>query len=65
MRFSKTELRRNKDLQLTEHILIGAVLATFIASLSVCYRMSRTKIREFLKDWSNTELRSELYDKLL
>ena len=47
---------RSKDLPLTEYVLVGSVLATFIASLSVRYRMSRTKIREFLQDWSNTEL---------
>ncbi len=47
---------RSKDLQLTEYVLVGSFLATFIASLSVRYRMSRTKIQEFLKDWINTEL---------
>jgi hypothetical protein len=36
--------------------LVGYVLATFIASLGVRYRMNRTKIQEFLKDWTNTEL---------
>ncbi len=35
---------RSKDLILTEYVLVGAMLATFIASLSVRYRMSRTKI---------------------
>ena len=47
---------RSKDLQLTEYVLVGSFLATLIASLSVRYRMSRTKIQEFLKDWTNTEL---------
>lgn len=47
---------RSQDLILTEYVLVGAVLATFIASLSVRYRMSRSKIREFLQDWNNTEL---------
>jgi hypothetical protein len=47
---------RSQDLQLTEYVLVGYVLATFIASLGVRYRMSRTKIQEFLKDWTNTEL---------
>ena len=46
---------RSKDLQLTEYVLVGPFLATFIASLSVRYRMSRTKIQEFLKDWTNTQ----------
>ena len=47
---------RSQDLILTEYVLVGPILATFIASLSVRYRMSRTKIQEFLKDWTNTEL---------
>ena len=47
---------RSQDLKLTEYVLVGPLLATFIASLSVRYRMSRTKIQEFLKDWTNTEL---------
>jgi transposase len=47
---------RSNDLQLTEYVLAGPVLATFIASLGVRYRMSRTKIQEFLHDWTNTEL---------
>lgn len=56
---------RSKDLQLTEYVLVGAVLATFIASLSVRYRMSRTKIREFLRDWSNTELSIGTIDRCI
>jgi transposase len=43
---------RSQDLQLTEYVLVGSFLATFIASLSVRYRMSRTKIQEFLHDWT-------------
>ncbi len=43
---------RSKDLILTEYVLVGPILATFIASLGVRYRMSRTKIQEFLKDWT-------------
>ncbi|MGK7950268.1 MAG: hypothetical protein AB4368_16170 [Xenococcaceae cyanobacterium] len=39
---------RSQDLQLTEYVLVGAFLATFIASMSVRYRMSRSKIQEFL-----------------
>ena len=57
---------RSKDLQLTEYVLVGAVLATFIASLGVRYRMSRTKIKEFLlildtyrtKYWDNRSMYS-------
>ena len=56
---------RSKDLQLTEYVLVGAVLATFIASLSVRYRMSRTKIQEFLKDWTNTELSIGTIDRCI
>ena len=56
---------RNQDLQLTEYVLVGPFLATFIASLSVRYRMSRTKIREFLKDWTNTELSIGTIDRCI
>ena len=56
---------RSKDLQLTEYVLVGAFLATFIASLSVRYRMSRTKIQEFLKDWTNTELSIGTIDRCI
>ncbi len=47
---------RTRDLKLTEYVLVGPVLATFIASLGVRYRMSRSKIQEFLHDWVQTEL---------
>ena len=56
---------RSKNLQLTEYVLVGPLLATFIASLSVRYRMSRTKIREFLQDWSNTELSIGTIDRCI
>ncbi len=56
---------RSKDLQLTEYVLVGPVLATFIASLSVRYRMSRRKIQEFLKDWTNTELSIGTIDRCI
>ena len=56
---------RSQDLQLTEYVLVGAVLATFIASLSVRYRMSRTKIQEFLKDWTNIELSIGTIDRCI
>ena len=39
---------RSVNLKLTEYVLVGEMLATFIASLSVRYRMSRAKIKEFL-----------------
>ncbi|MGK7953138.1 MAG: hypothetical protein AB4368_31210 [Xenococcaceae cyanobacterium] len=47
---------RSRNLKLTEYVLVGPVLATFIASLGVRYRMSRSKIQEFLTDWVQTEL---------
>lgn len=56
---------RSKDLQLTEYVLVGAFLATFIASLSVRYRMSRTKIQEFLADWTNSELSIGTIDRCI
>ena len=56
---------RSKDLQLTEYVLVGPFLATFIASLGVRYRMSRTKIQEFLKDWTNTELSIGTIDRCI
>jgi len=56
---------RSKDLQLTEYVLVGAFLATFIASLSVRYRMSRSKIQEFLKDWTSTELSIGTIDRCI
>ncbi len=56
---------RSKDLILTEYVLVGPILATFIASLGVRYRMSRTKIQEFLKDWTNTELSIGTIDRCI
>jgi IS1 family transposase len=47
---------RKVQLQLQEQVLIGPMLATFIASLSVRYRLSRVKIQAFLKDWAGVEL---------
>jgi hypothetical protein len=42
---------RKTQLQLQEYVLVGAMLASFIASLAVRYRFSRAKIQEFLSDW--------------
>ncbi len=56
---------RSQDLILSEYVLVGPMLATFIASLSVRYRMSRTKIQEFLKDWTNTELSIGTIDRCI
>jgi len=54
--FISTVEGRKKDLKLTEYVMVGPMLATFIAALAVRYRMSRVKIKEFLSDWYNTEL---------
>lgn len=56
---------RSQDLILTEYVLVGSVLATFIASLSVRYRMSRTKIQEFLNDWIETQLSTGTIDRCI
>ena len=56
---------RSKDLRLTEYVLVGPFLATFIASLGVRYRMSRSKIREFLKDWTSTDLSIGTIDRCI
>ena len=53
---------RKVQLPLPEQVLIGPMLATFIASLSVRYRLSRVKIQEFLKDWQAV---SDAYAALL
>ncbi len=41
------------------------MLATLIASLSVRYRMSRVKIKEFLWDWAETELSVGTIDRCI
>jgi hypothetical protein len=47
---------RRRNLRLSERGLIGPQLAAFIAALSIRYRLSRTKIAEFLRDWLGLEL---------
>jgi IS1 family transposase len=47
---------RKVQLQLQEYTLVGPMLATFMASLSVRYRLSRVKIQEFLQDWAGIAL---------
>ncbi len=47
---------RRRNLQMSERCLIGPMLATFIASLSVRFRLSRRKIQELLLDWLGLEL---------
>ena len=56
---------RSVDLQLKEYVLVAPMLATFIASLSVRYRMSRAKIKEFLWDWAETELSVGTIDRCI
>ena len=47
---------RTRNLKLTEYVLVGNVFATLIASLGVRYRLSRSKIQEFLIDWLGIKL---------
>ena len=56
---------RQTDLRLQEYVLVGPLFATFIASLSVRYRMSRVKIREFLIDWFQTPLSTGTIDRCI
>ncbi|MBE9048763.1 IS66 family transposase [Pleurocapsales cyanobacterium LEGE 10410] len=56
---------RTRDLKLTEYVLVGPTLGTFIASLGVRYRMSRSKIQEFLNDWAQTELSTGTIDRCI
>ena len=56
---------RARDLKLTEYVLVGSMLATLIASLAVRYRMSRSKIQEFLIDWTQTELSTGTIDRCI
>ena len=56
---------RKKDLKLTEYVLVGPMLATFLAALSNRYRMSRVKIKEFLAYWMNRELGVATIDRCI
>lgn len=56
---------RKKPLRLTEYTLVGPMLATFLAALSVRYRMSRSKIWEFLLCWLGTSLSVGTIDKCI
>ena len=47
---------RCRNLTLTERCLVGPTLATFIAGLSVRFRMSRGLVEEFLHDWLGLDL---------
>ncbi len=56
---------RQKNLRRQEYMLVGPMFSTFIASLSVRYRMSRAKIREFLFDWLRISLSIGTIDRCL
>ncbi len=56
---------RKKELKLTEYVMAGPMLSAFIAALSVRYRMSRVKIREFLVYWLGTELSVGTIDRCI
>ena len=47
---------RKRNLRMSERCLVGPMLATFIAALSLRCRLSRRKIQEFLHDWLDLEL---------
>lgn len=55
----------SQKFRLTERTLVGPMLATFLASLSVRFRMSRGKIQEFLYDWASTELSIGAIDRCI
>jgi len=61
---SRVEGREN-DLKLTEYTMVGPMLATFLAALSVRFRMSRVKIKEFLSYWLSMELSVGSIDKCI
>jgi transposase len=56
---------RSRDLCLQEYGLVGPMLATFIASLAIRYRMSRPKIRELLDDWVGVSLSVGTIDRCI
>ena len=41
---------------MSERCLVGPMLATFIAALSLRFRLSRAKIQEFLREWLGLDL---------
>ncbi|MTJ50985.1 transposase, partial [Dolichospermum sp. UHCC 0259] len=56
---------RSRDLCLQEYGLVGPMLATFIASLGIRYRISRPKIRELLNDWVGVSLSVGTIDRCI
>jgi transposase len=63
-RCSEIEGRR-RNLRLSERCLVGPALASFIAILSVRFRLSRQKIQEFLADWLGLELGTASIDRCI
>jgi transposase len=63
-RCSEIEGRR-RNLQLTERCLLGPALASFIAILSIRFRLSRQKIQEFVDDWLGLELGTASIDRCI
>jgi transposase len=56
---------RKRNLALSERCLVGPMLATFIAALSLRCRLSRRKIQEFLRDWLNLELSTATIERCI
>ena len=50
---------------MSERCLVGPMLATFIASLSLRFRLSRSKIQEFLGDWLGLELGTAMIERCI
>ena len=56
---------RKRNLRMSERCLVGPMLATFIAALSLRCRLSRRKIQEFLTDWLNLELSTATIERCI
>lgn len=56
---------RKRNLRMSERCLVGSMLATFIAALSLRCRLSRRKIQEFLTDWLNLELSTATIERCI
>ena len=56
---------RKKDLKLTEYVMIGPLFVTFIAALSVRYRMSRVKIKELISYWLALDISTGTIDRCI
>ena len=56
---------RKRNLRMSERCLVGPMLATFIAALSLRCRLSRRKIQEFLRDWLNLELSAATIERCI